>query len=172
MKNSLEILAETPPRIAFRSFRETSSRIQALETALGLPPAKPIFNIPKSNARIRELESMLAAKSAAAAPVVVAPAAPPASEAITLAGWRALSAADQTSFCRDGGKMQRDEFLNMPPAAQSFFLSCGGKLASDEKPDSPKTKNPPANSMWLKDFLKMEPKAQTAHFAAGRKVHD
>lgn len=92
---------------------------------------------------------------------------------INFSQWRAMPGDSQRSFCMNGGQMTREAFLSMPNRAQSFFLSAGGHIAPEvTPPDAPKTKNAPANSMLLADFLKLEAKAQTAHFAAGRKVHD
>ena len=73
-EKSLATLAATSPKIAFRTFREAHEKITTLETALGLPPGKPIVNIGRAAARIAELESMVALVAAApVAPVVVAP---------------------------------------------------------------------------------------------------
>jgi hypothetical protein len=78
MKNSLEILGETSPRLAFRNFRETAARIKTLEAQLGIAPGKPLFNVRRASARISELETMLASKTAAVAPAVAPSAAAPA----------------------------------------------------------------------------------------------
>jgi nucleoid-associated protein YgaU len=75
MKNSLETLAATPPKLVFRNWRESHEKIQTLETALGLSPGKPILNIRAAAGRIAELESKLAARNAAAVAPVVAPSA-------------------------------------------------------------------------------------------------
>jgi hypothetical protein len=75
MKNSLEVLAGTSPKITFRTFRETHAKIHSLETALGIAPSKPILNIRAAGVRITELESKLAARNAAAVAPVVAPSA-------------------------------------------------------------------------------------------------
>jgi hypothetical protein len=75
MKNSLEVLAGTSPKITFRTFRETHAKIHSLETALGIAPSKPILNIRAAGVRITELESKLAARNAAAVARVVAPSA-------------------------------------------------------------------------------------------------
>lgn len=80
MKNSLEILASTPPKIAFRNARDCASRITELESKLGLAASPPIWNISKANRRIAELESMVAARSTPAAPAVVALAVEPVAE--------------------------------------------------------------------------------------------
>jgi hypothetical protein len=76
MKTSLETLAATSPKLAFRSYRESAEKIKTLETALGLPAGKPIYNVRAAAVRIAELETMLAAKQSAApaaVPVVAAP---------------------------------------------------------------------------------------------------
>ena len=79
-EKSLATLAATSPKIAFRTFREAHEKITTLETALGLPPGKPIVNIGRATARISELENMVALVAAVpavpAAPVAAAPVAP------------------------------------------------------------------------------------------------
>ena len=80
MKNSLEILAETSPKIAFVNVRDCAARITELETTLGIEPSKPTWNIVRANRRIAELESIVAERARAVAlakPVVIEkPAAP------------------------------------------------------------------------------------------------
>jgi hypothetical protein len=75
MKTAFEILSQTSPKIVFRSYREAAARIAVLETELGLPPGKPIYGVRQGNERIRELETLLAAR-AKAAPVIAATPAP------------------------------------------------------------------------------------------------
>jgi hypothetical protein len=72
IEHSLKVLAGTTPKNTFRTYREAAEKITSLETALGLPASKPIVNIGRAAARIAELESMVAAKTAP----VVAPVAP------------------------------------------------------------------------------------------------
>jgi len=91
---------------------------------------------------------------------------------INFSQWRAMSADNQKSFCMNGGQMTREAFLSLPNRAQEFFLSAGGHIEVAVATASPKTKIPPANSMWRKEFLKLEPEAQSAWFAAGKKLHD
>jgi hypothetical protein len=77
MKNSLEVLAGTSPKITFQTFRESSDKIKTLESALGLPPGKPIFNIRAAAARVAELETLVAAvNTPPPVPIVSAPAMP------------------------------------------------------------------------------------------------
>lgn len=77
MKNSLEILAGTSPKNTFQTYRESSAKIKTLESALGLPPGKPIFNIHAAAARVAELETLVAAvNTPPPVPIVSAPAAP------------------------------------------------------------------------------------------------
>jgi hypothetical protein len=80
MKNSLEILAETSPKIAFVNVRDCAARVTELETILGIEPSKPTWNIVRANRRIAELESIVAERARAVAlakPVVIEkPAAP------------------------------------------------------------------------------------------------
>jgi len=60
MKNALEILASTPPKIAFHNARDCASRITELESKLGLAASPPTWNISKANRRISELEAIVA----------------------------------------------------------------------------------------------------------------
>lgn len=144
----------------------TTSRIAALSRALEIATQKGSHvSAPRTPAATTPAPSPSPA-SAQSAPTPTAPA------AITFQQFRAMSSADQQSFCRDGAAMCRDEFLAMPSRSQSAFLSYGGKIVDSSEPDAPKTKNPPAGSMWRKDFEKLSPKAQSEHFRLRRKIHD
>lgn len=199
MQNSFEVIAAVlPPQKPFRFFnmRDAQARITELETKLELPPSVKQSNLMRANGRIEALEDILAAvagfvgetappANAAVAGTPKAPhgvqlqpqaqrasAPPQVPVCVTFKEWATLPDADQKSFCRDGGKMLREEFLAMRQASQSAFLSYGGKIAIEIKAEAPKTKNPPANSIWIKEFLALSPAQQTAHFASGKKVHN
>jgi hypothetical protein len=170
-------LSQVPPPVwKYKSARHCLAAINKLEDALDLPISGFEPDLRRANARVSELESFLVAKNLqrTSMPVEQISKTVNVSNAITFKEWRAMSDADQRKFCRDGGQMARDSFLNeMPPAAQTHYLSCGGKIETPvEKVVVPKTKNPPPGSMYIADFLKLEAKAQSAHFAAGKKVHD
>lgn len=160
----LESLATKNP--AFVESAESAVLLgRAARLSVGNVPRNPpqAAKTPAAPKKLSATERCLAAAPASALPA-----------AITFAEWRSMSADDQRSFCRDGGKMHRDEFMNkMPMAAQSHFLACGGQLESPAPPAAvPKTKTPSANSMFRDVFLALTPQEQTAHFAAGKKVHD
>lgn len=171
--NPISILNSTappPPRQPwkFKTARTAQAEINRLESLLGMPASPLNFNLNQANARVRELEQNLGAFRPTAVPAAAASKA--VSAAITFADWRAKSDADQKSFCRDGGKMQREEFLNMPCRSQSAFLSAGGKIeAPGETPKSARAALP-AGGMWKEDFEALSPQEQTAFFAAGKKV--
>jgi hypothetical protein len=77
--HSLSTLSRTAPKNIFANVRTNNLRIAELETQLGMSASKPVWNVVKSNARIKELESMVAARNAAApvqSPASVPPVAP------------------------------------------------------------------------------------------------
>lgn len=65
-EKSLNSLSKSAPKATFDNFKATSARIAQLEVALGLPPSKAEFFISRANARIAQLEAMLADRAAAA----------------------------------------------------------------------------------------------------------
>jgi hypothetical protein len=174
LTDSIKTLSATPPpehRLwRFKTIRTAHAEVNRLEAALGLPQSgigQFGFNVTRANQKIVDLESMLAVKAAAPNTPRTAMAAPPASDAITFAKWRTMSADDQKSFCRDGGQMQRDSFLNeMPPAAQTHFLKCGGKLWTPPEPVAPT----PSGFTSRAEFFALTPKEQTSFFQNGGKL--
>lgn len=84
LTQSLDTLNKTAPPAPgkrFLTYKAAASRIAALEKELGLPKGEPQYNIGAANARIRELEAILANRPAAAAipvPAAAAAAAAPA----------------------------------------------------------------------------------------------
>jgi hypothetical protein len=97
MKNSLEILGETSPKLAFVNVRDCAARITELETTLGSEPSKPTWNIVRANRRIAELESIVAERARAVAltkPVVIEKAAAPVVEKFGRERFNASCAAD------------------------------------------------------------------------------
>lgn len=102
LNDSINTLAATPPPAhktwKFKTSSTASARINALESALGLPLSERTYNLTRANEKIAALESMLAAKSAA--PVVVAPVAATPSAAKSA---RKLSADAQIAAIKANG---------------------------------------------------------------------
>jgi len=101
LKDSLQTLAETSPRIFFQNFHAAAARIRELESLLGLPASAPRFGVRQANGRVAELEALLASKTTSAAPVApaaaVIPSAPvaaaPAAPVVVKTGRERFSAA-------------------------------------------------------------------------------
>ena len=136
MKNSLEVLAGTSPKITFRTYRESADKIRFLESALGLPAGKPIWNLRAAAGRISELESMVASKaSAPASAPVSAPVSAPTQAArvtpgivATAAEFLALSTTDREIFSANGGKLSVDAANNLPLTVRITHFESGGKI--------------------------------------------
>jgi hypothetical protein len=91
--STIKTLAATSPKRLF-TYRETATKILALETQLGIAPSKPILHIWRANERVSELESMVAAHAKSAAPVVVAPVVAPVLEKFGRERFNASCVAD------------------------------------------------------------------------------
>jgi hypothetical protein len=141
LTQSLDTLNRTaPPPVGqrFLTYKDASRRIGTLEKELGLPKGEAIFNIGAANARIRELESVLANRPASTAtPAPAATTAVPApvataSNVKTASQYLALGAADRQQFARDGGKLSHAEFNTLPVSAKMAFCTNGGQLCNLE----------------------------------------
>ncbi len=129
--------ATPPPATTFRSGRHAYARIVQLESQLGLEPSLPIFNTIKANARIAELESLLASKNALApAPAMPAALAAPVAAATlpanvkSLADYFKLSSADRLQFAQDNGALAEADFDTLRPKAKMDFIRAGGRIIS------------------------------------------
>ena len=147
LTDSLKILSATPPppAIPFRSGRHAYARIVQLETQLGLEPSRPIFNTIKADARIAELESLLAKKNTPApGPVIPAtlaasfpPAAPVAAlpdDVLPLASYLKLSSADRYQFATDSGRLSLTDYNKLNATQKLQFIKDGGRIHEDRKP--------------------------------------
>lgn len=135
LTQSLDTLNRTaPPPVGkrFLTYKQAAARIGELEATLGLPKGEPRYNIGVANARIRELEAILANRPAAAAtPVPAAEPAPvaAASNVKTASQYLALGAADRVQFCRDGGRLSHADFNALPISARMAFCVNGGGIS-------------------------------------------
>jgi hypothetical protein len=113
-QQTIRTLASTPPPAhrlwRFKSARSAHAETNRLENLLGLPASRMSFNLTEANSQIRELESMLAAKSAA--PVVVAPVVAPVVERFGRERFAASCAADFAAKSQSRPELHgRDRFL-------------------------------------------------------------
>ncbi len=102
MNDTINTLATTPPPAhklwRFKTSRLAQAETNRLENLLGLPPSPLNFNLTAANARIRDLEAVLAAKNAAASAVTLPAVLPkaasiaPATESPSLETLRGLCA--------------------------------------------------------------------------------
>jgi hypothetical protein len=142
IESSLAVLARTAPpgKLRFRTYGATRHEILRLCAALGVPcDAEPIYNVGAANARIRELEGMIAAKTApvpAAATVTTTPpaqAAPvataPSTYTKSLPDYLALGADARAQFAADGGQLSRNDFDRLTPAARMAHCRHGGGIS-------------------------------------------
>ncbi len=136
LKETLDTLNRTAPPPAgkrFLTYKQAAARIGELEAALGLPKGEAIFNIGQSNARIRELEAMQAARVVSAAPALAAEPAPVATANVkSLAKFLALPPDGRRQYAADGGRLAHADFNALPVSAKMNFCVNGGQICDLE----------------------------------------
>ena len=139
LQTSLAKLAATSPRrkIQFTTYGQTRHRIMELCKSLGVPvDPEPLYNVGAANARIRELEGMIAARTAPVPEAATQPTVPVVTDSATstaytksLPDYLAMGAEGRQQFAADGGSLSRSEFYRLTPSARMAHCRHGGAIA-------------------------------------------
>jgi hypothetical protein len=143
LTDSLKTLSNPPSfKEKMEALADVNARISVLETQLGIKHTLHGMNANRATARLKELESQLAAKGltpppAASAPVIAAAVAPvaPTLDAgrptASLAEFYKMDTATREQFAADGGTLAKSDFDKLTLSAKSKFCIAGGRILDD-----------------------------------------